>query len=245
MHRPWPVLVLLLALTAPAGAATSLTELYQSVPPPPADVGSALAWVQGGKVAAPEIVALETHLRAAHATSLAASAQAATPADTGASASTAIAAAVAGYRGYASTHQGAQSPAAALGKRVQWLAKRFSGLHRRVAGTDRAAEVRTQELAAYRALFGDWQAQRLPLLSQAQRELGAAGDPAAMTSAEDRAAIQRYRAAMLNEVEVLLGLTRYAVERAAGLPAAEPERIEPSGNTLWDLMSDPRQRPPS
>lgn len=232
-------------LSLPCTAATSLTELYRAIPAPPADVATALTWVQNGQLSAPEVVTLEANLRAAHAAVLEAANNA--PALSGAAEPdpSALAALAAGYQNYASAHSGSQAPAAALGARVQWLAKRFSGLRKRVEGSDRVPDVLEQELAAYRALFADWQGQRIGLLTQAQNQLAAAGDPGAIGSAADRATVQRYRAAMLNEVEVLLGLTRFAVERAAQLPSAEPSSVEPSGNTLWDLMSDPRKRPPS
>lgn len=245
MRRSGVLAMLAAVVSLPCLAATSLTELYRGIPPPPADVATAITWVQQGKVIAPEVVTLESNLRAAHAAVLDAADNAAASSSGAAPDPSAIAAVSAGYQSYAAAHSGQQAPAAALGGRVQWLAKRFSGLRKRVEGSDRVPDVLEQELAAYRALFADWQGQRLGLLTKAQTELAAVGDPAAIGSAEDRAAVERYRAAMLNEVEVLLGLTRFAVERAAQLPSAEPASVEPSGNTLWDLMSDPRKRPPS
>lgn len=230
----------------PASAATSITALFNAIPPPPADVAAATAWVRDGRVAAPEIVTLEANLQAAHASSLDAAKNAAASTAGSEADPTAIAGAVSGYQTYIAANSGPNTPAAALGGRVQWLAKRFSGLRKRVQeNPERIAEIREQELAAYRALFRDWQSQRIGLLTKAQAELAAAGDPAAIRSAEQRAAVERYRGAMLNEVEVLLGLTRFSVERAAGLPGAEPATVVPSGDTLWDLMSDPRKRPPS
>ena len=81
-------------------------------------------------------------------------------------------------------------------------------------------------------------------MAKAQVELAAAGDPAAIGSGANRAAVLRYRAAMIEESQVLLGLTRYAVERAADVPTAEPSSVTPSARTLWDLMSDARKTPP-
>lgn len=229
---------LALGLCAQAQAAGSLVDLYQAVPPPPGELEIARAGVSAGRLSAPEVLGYEARLRAERAPEPAAAPSSSTSATRQAAA---IAQVVASEKAYASAHAGDQSPAAALGARVQWLATRFSGLNRRVAGTEREAEVRGQELSAYGALFQDWRAQRAPLISRAQYELAAVGDPAAIASDPDRAAVQRYRAAMLDEVEVLLGLTRFAIERAAGLPAAEPAQLKPSANTLWELMSDPRR----
>lgn len=244
--RPSLALLILIGLLLPASsfAATPLTELYKSTPAPPKDPAMALAWVKDGKVVAPEIVTLESNLQAAQATALAEAAKAAAGTKATAEDPAAVTAAADGYRAYAAANEGANAPEAVLGGRVKWLASRFSGLKKRVAGTDRAGEVRDQELAAYRSLFADWQTQRAPIVSKAQAELAAAGEPTAISSPESRAAVQRYRAAMINEVEVLLGLTRFSVERAAGLESAESTTVE-SGNTLWDLMTDTRKRPRS
>lgn len=241
-----PLLILATALFPGLGhVATSAGDAFGSVPPPPADAATAQSWVQNGAVAAPQVVTLEASLRASHASALSQAATAAAASAASAAAdSAAVAAAVDGYRAYSAANEGANSPAATLGSRVKWLAGRFASLKKRVAGTDRVAEVREQELAAYRALFSDWQAQRSPIVIRAQGELAAAGDASVIASPTSRAAVLRYRAAMINEAEVLLGLTRFAVERAAGLGAAEPAAVEPNANTLWDLMSDPRKRPP-
>lgn len=240
-----PLLILAsLLFSAPSFAATPLTELYKSTPAPPKDPSTALAWIKDGKVVAPEIVTLESNLQAAEATALAEATKAAAGAKSATPDSAAVTAAAAGYRAYIAANEGANSPEAVLGGRVKWLASRFSGLKKRVAGTDRETEVREQELAAYRSLFADWQTQRTPIIGKAQAELAAAGEPATIASPESRAAVQRYRAAMINEVEVLLGLTRFSVERAAGLPSPESSTVE-SGNTLWDLMTDTRKRPRS
>lgn len=235
-------LVLGLAPVAHAAQPPVLTEWFRTVPPPPASAAVAALWVQGGRVAAPEVVQLESTLVSARTASLAEASGATDAARDERNA--AVQLAVDGYQSYRAASAGSNAPAAVLGGRVQWLAKRFSGLHRRVAGTDRVQEVREQELAAYRALFTDWQGQRAPIVAKAQAELAAAGDPAAIASGADRASVLRYRAAMIEEVEVLLGLTRYAVERAAGLPTAEPSTVTPSATTLWDLMSDDRAAPP-
>ena len=119
-----------------------------------------------------------------------------------------------------------------------------SFVRKRHSGVTSSAEPSDQELAAYRALFSDWQTQRAPIVAKAQVELAAAGDPAAIGSGANRAAVLRYRAAMIEESQVLLGLTRYAVERAADVPTAEPSSVTPSARTLWDLMSDARKTPP-
>lgn len=242
------VLILLGALVAvpcASAAPPAISEWFRTTPPPPASTAIAALWVQDGRVAAAEVVQLEAALKAARSSALADAATATDAKGAGAPGEVpAVKLAVEGYQAYRAANEGATSPASVLGGRVQWLAKRFSGVRKRVEGTDRAPEVREQELSAYRALFTDWQTQRAPIVSKAQAELAAVGDPAAIRSGADRAAVQRYRAAMIEEVEVLLGLTRYAVERAAGLPTAEPATVTPSANTLWDLMTDRREGAP-
>ncbi len=227
------------AITAP------LNELYRTTPAPPKDPDSANAWVKDGKVVAPEILTLESDLQAAAAAALADAAHATAAKTSGGQDSAAVMAAANGYRAYVAANEGPNSPASVLGGRVKWLAGRFNGLKKRVAGTERETEVREQELASYRTLFADWQAQRGPILNKAQAELSAAGDPTAIASGEARASVQRYRAAMLDEIEVLLGLTRFSVERATGLATAETAPTLPNANTLWDLMVDPRKKPAS
>lgn len=223
-----------------AYSALSLTDLYQAVPPPPKDVPTATAWVKDGQVVAPQIVALEAQLKSEEAAIAAAAAK---PVPAAATDSPAVLEAVSAYQGYAATNSQDQSPAAVLGGRAKWLAGRFAGLRKRIKDPTGLSEARDQELAAYRSLFADWQPKRSVIVAQANAQLTAAGDPATVKSPQNRAALEKYRLAMLEEVEVLLGLTRLSVERAAGLPSAEPSTVEPSANTLWDLMSDPRKKP--
>ncbi|MGH8517571.1 MAG: hypothetical protein ACREUE_08930 [Panacagrimonas sp.] len=239
------LLAALMAVPCARAAPPGISELFRTTPPPPASTAMAGLWVQDGRVSAAEVVQLEATLKDARSRALADAATAPDAKGTGAPGEMpAVKLAVDGYQAYRAANEGATSPAAVLGSRVQWLAKRFSGVRKRVEGTDRAPEVREQELAAYRALFTDWQSQRAPIVAKAQAELAAVGDPALIRSPADRTAVERYRIAMIDEVEVLLGLTRYAVERVTGLPTAEPASVTPSANTLWDLMSDRREKPP-
>lgn len=224
-----------------ASAALSLTDLYQAVPAPPKDVPTATAWIRDGKVVAPEIVSLEAHLKTEEEAVAATASKAATAAP--GQDSPAVLEAVAAYQGYAATNSQDQSPAAVQGGRAKWLAGRFAGLRKRIKDPAGLIEVRDQELAAYRALSADWQPKRSVIVAQANKQLMATGDPTAVKTPQNRAALEKYRLAMLEEVEVLLGLTRLSVERAGGLPSAEPSTVEPSANTLWDLMSDPRKKP--
>lgn len=225
-----------------ASAAVSLSALYQAVPPPPADVATAAGWVREGAVAEPQLLNLEAQLKAERASLALASGASAkltgTPPEAGA-----LAAAINGYKAYVKAHGGAQSPATLLGSRAKWLAGRFSGLRKRVSNPEDLNEIRTQELAAYCALFSDWQTSRRSVVARAESDLAPIPDPSAIAAPEQRAAVAQYRAAALGEIEVLLGLTRLAVEHAAGLKAAEPSTVPAGANTLWDLMSDPRKRP--
>lgn len=238
------VLVLACSPTSQAHGAASLLALYQSVPAPPPDAATAARWVREGEVVDPQILTLEAQLKSERAALATESSGAALPSNVAAADGSAVSAAVNGYKAYLAANSDTRAPALLLGGRAKWLAGRFSGLRKRVSDPEDLAEIREQELAAYRALFTDWQNSRRSLVARAESELAAAGAPAAVASSpEQRTALARYRAAALGEVEILLGLTRLAVEHAAGLKAADPATIPASANTLWDLMSDPRQRP--
>lgn len=220
-----------LLLAAPASA-DSLLDLFDAVPAPPADVASAQAWVRAGKIATPQLAALEARLKSTVPQS-AANTQVADPA--------AVQIAVDLYQAYVAANSGDQAPATALGARANWLSGRYAGLRKQTpeADTVRILEIKTQELASFRALFADWKTQRRGLVAEAQAALSGAGDPSRIPSAPQRAAVEQYRAAMLQEIQALMSLTRLSAERAAGLASAEPSTVQPGANTLWDLMRNP------
>ncbi|MGQ0697419.1 MAG: hypothetical protein ACT4PZ_04170 [Panacagrimonas sp.] len=225
-------------------AVPPLAELLASVPAPPGDVDTATGWVRDRTIAAPAMLDFEARLKAqkvALALPAAAAVQtgAATPQD-----SAAVLAAVEGYKAYFAANSAANNPAQVLGKRMFWLAGRFGTLKRGITDAYRVADLRKQELAAYGALFTDWQSKRAPVIQKAHRELAAAGDLAAVQSGENRAALQQYGLAMIGELETLYGLTRHSVETAAGIAAPPPAPATPgrAPTTLWDLMSNPPKK---
>ena len=225
------VLLSSLFFAAPASA-DSLLDVFDAVPAPPADVASAQTWVSADKVTAPRLLALEARVKAGPV--------AATSTDAAPDAA-AVQLAVGVYKAYASANSDANAPAAVLGSRANWLSGRYAGLRKRTpeADTARMAELKEQELASFRALFADWKMQRRGLVAEAQAALASAGDPSLISAPDQREAIQQYRAAMQQEIELLIGLTRHAVARAAGLSSAEPVAVQPGANTLWDLMRNP------
>ncbi|MGQ0529201.1 MAG: hypothetical protein ACT4PG_05140 [Panacagrimonas sp.] len=225
-----------LLLAAPASA-DSLLDLFDAAPAPPTNAASAQAWVREGRVVTPQLAALDARLKAATTQSLA---------NVPAPDAAAVQIAVDLYQAYVAANSGDQAPAAALGSRANWLSGRYAGLRKRTSDADlaRIQEIKEQELASFRALFTDWKTQRRGLVAEAQAALSGVGDSSQIASAPQRAAVEQYRAAMLQEIQVLMNLTRLSAERAAGLPSAEPSTVQPGANTLWDLMRNPQRSSP-
>lgn len=240
----WLAFCLGISLAMPSRAVTPLAELLASVPAPPGDVDVAAGWVRDGKLAAPEVLDFESRLNA-QKLALAPSGASASV-QTGAAASpdsAAVAAALAGYKAYFASNSAANDPAKALSGRMNWLAQRFGTLKQGISDVERVADLRKQELAAYGALFADWKSKRAPLIQKAHRELAAAGELAVIQSAENRTALQQYGLAMISELETLFGLTRHAVETAAGIAApVVPAKPGRPPSTLWDLMANPPKK---
>ncbi len=229
-------------LSGNAAAATSLSAMFQAVPPPPVDVTTAAGWVRDGVMAERQFKNLEAQIRAERA-SLALASGANVKLSGPVPEAGALATAVNGYKAYVEAHGGSKAPATLLGSRAKWLAGRFGGLRKRVSDPEDLNEIREQELAAYRALFADWLNSRRGVVARAESDLAPIPDPSTIAAPEQRAAVAQYRAAALGEIEALLGLTQLAVEHAAGLKAADPSTVPAGANTLWDLMSDPRKSP--
>lgn len=244
--RSFLILIALLglSLSLPAPAAESLTALYAAVPAPPADLTAALGWVRDGRIAATEVQSLETRL--ANQKSAFAGAAAGTAVHTSAESqpdSPAVMACVAAYQAYLAANPAGNEAAQVLGRRLSSLAQGYAGLKLKASSSPQLMrDIQQRELSSYAALFADWKAKRNSVVEKAQRELQAAGEPAAIKNADNRAAVQQYQGAMITEIEALFGMTRQAVETAAGLAAAAPAPGR-APSTLWDLMSNPKKKP--
>lgn len=227
--------VLLLAGTQTlAATAENLSGLYAAVPAPPAELDVALGWVENGRIVASELVSIEARVSAQLSKS--SLAPATTAGDPAAPDSAAILACVTSYRAYLAANTPVAGPLQALQGRLVSLGQGYAGLKQRTQIPELLLDIRQRELASHAALFADWKSKRQMIVEKAQREIAAAGDPAMIQSPEHRSAVQAYRAAMLLEVRALAGVTRQAVEAAAGIGStAVSSGAGPS--TLWDLMS--------
>ncbi|MGH8517291.1 MAG: hypothetical protein ACREUE_07500 [Panacagrimonas sp.] len=244
-----------LATTAPPAHAASLIELFERVPAPPADVGTALGWLQNGQIVNPEYTQLKQALeaeRSAIATlnggTLPASSDSAPKLP--ATETPEVQGAVRAYADYLASNSGKQAPAPVLGKRARWLHAAMSGRLGTVLGamkpcpspcTDTTAlaanqpmlpareELAEQDLRQWNTLFLDWQAKRRGVIASAQAFITATGEGARATSAEGRAGLAAYRAAMLREVEVALSVTELALRRANAIETVDVDAV--SGST--------------
>ena len=235
--------------------ATSLVELFDQVPAPPADVTTALGWMRDGQIVAPEY----THLKQAIETQRGAIAALnggsfPAPADIAPAAPPGEAPEVQGalraYADYLASHSGKQAPAPVLGKRARWLHAAMSGRLGAVLGamkpcpspcTDADAlaanqpmlparqELAEQDLKQWNTLFLDWRSKRRGVVASAQSFVAATGDGSRATSAEGRAGLAAYRAAMLREVEVALSVTELALRRANAIEVVDVDAV--SGST--------------
>ncbi|MGQ0621575.1 MAG: hypothetical protein ACT4QA_16935 [Panacagrimonas sp.] len=228
----------------PAHAAESLTALYAAVPAPPGDLATASSWVRDGRIAAAEMLSIEARLlnqksaSGGTSTATAVHTRAEAPQD-----SPEVLACVAAYKTYLAANLGTNEPAQVLGRRLSSLVQGFARLKLRTSKPDLLQDIRKQELASYGALFADWKVRREPVIDRAQREISAAGEAGSIGNAENRMAVQQYRRAMIIEIEALLGVTRQAVESAAGISAAPAPTPGRGPSTLWDMMSGPTKNP--
>lgn len=243
-------------LSALDARAASLSELFDRVPSPPADVGTALSWVDNGRIVAPEYTALKRALDAERA-DIAALSEATPPTTTAPVVPESgevpeVRGAILAYNEYLATHSGAQAPAAVLGKRTRWLQAamggRLGGLIKQMqpcpapcndaaiiaanqpfqAQKDRLAH---QDLAQWGTLFADWKRGRSGLVSDAQVRIAATGDGAKAGGPSARSALARYRAAIIEEVEAALSITALAVNRAWAIEHGQPDAVSSSTRT--------------
>jgi hypothetical protein len=235
--------------------AASLTELFDQVPAPPADVAGALGWLRNGEIATPEYTHIKQAIEAerkAIATLNGGTLPA--PSETAptvpASEPPEVRGATRAYAEYLASNSGKQAPASVLGKRARWLHSAMSGRLGAVLGamkpcaapcTDADAlaanqpmlparqELAEQDIRQWKTLFEDWRSKRRSVVASAQTLIAAAGEGAHATSADGRAVIAAYRAAMLREVETALAVTELALKRANAIETVDVDAV--SGST--------------
>ena len=237
-----------------AQAATPLSDLYSDVPKPPAGVAEAMAWVGDGKIVQPKFVAITAALAAERAKIAklnggdAPAARVSVPASLTDSAQ--VQAAARSYAEYLANTQGDEAPQAVLGKRKRWLQAAFGRNQMDISKsmtpcatpcTDEAIiaantrlmsrrdyELKT-EIRAWNAMFDDWKTKRFGVVIAGDSRIGATAGGAAATSAEGRSLMASYQAAMLDEIELLLSISKLCVLRAEaiikGLDGSEPDGI--------------------
>ena len=231
----------------------ALSSLYDAVPAPPVAVVAAQAWLQQGEISHPDVLSVRAELAAQREQvaglnggqlppSLA-------PVPDNLPATAEFQAAARSYGVYLVRHQGNKTPEAQLAKRKRWLQRAYGqkqlDISKAMTPCDspckdaavvaanepwlkqRAFELRT-ELRSWQALFDDWKKTRMGNIYTAESRLEALGDPAA-TNAAGRQLIARYRAAMLEEIALLLSITELSVLRIdainRGLDGSESDAI--------------------
>lgn len=234
-------------------AATPLSDLYSAVPRPPADVTEALTWVRDGEIVQAKFVAAAAALAAERAkiATLNGGTMPSIPISVATSIpdSVEVQAAARSFADYLAHAQGDAAPKAVLGKRKRWLQAAFGRsqleISRSMAPCDtpctdtavieankrlvsrRDYELKT-EIRAWNAMFDDWKTKQFGALIAADTYIEAAGGGAA-TTAQGRSIIASYQAAMLDEIELLLSITKLCVLRAEaivkGLDGSEPDAI--------------------
>ena len=241
--------------TAPPAQASSLVELFDQVPAPPADVGTALSWLRDGQIVAPEYARLKQAIEAER-DAIAALNGGSFPAPTDhapaapATEPPEVQGALRAYGDYLASNSGKQAPAPVLGKRARWLHAAMSGRLGAVLGAMKPCavpcadaqllaanqpmlparqELAEQDLKQWNSLFQDWRAKRRGVVSSAQDFMTATGDGSHATSNEGRAGLASYRAAMLREIEVSLSVTELALRRANAIETADVDAV--SGST--------------
>ena len=233
-------------------AATPLSDLYSAVPRPPADVTEALTWVRDGEIVQAKFVAAAAALAAERAkiATLNGGTMPSIPISVATSIPDSVEVQAArSFADYLAHAQGDAAPKAVLGKRKRWLQAAFGRsqleISRSMAPCDtpctdtavieankrlvsrRDYELKT-EIRAWNAMFDDWKTKQFGALIAADTYIEAAGGGAA-TTAQGRSIIASYQAAMLDEIELLLSITKLCVLRAEaivkGLDGSEPDAI--------------------
>jgi hypothetical protein len=237
----WFALALGIGLAAaPAFAhAASYVELYQQVPAPSKDIAATRTAAHDGKITDAGILRFKQVLQD-EKTAIAALNGGSYPAfsetapTVPATESPEVQSATRAFAAYLAANSGTKTPAMAMAKRSRWVQRAKGQQQRDLAKRavpcadpcqDAAALTANQAVAAQRekligeelilwdALFKDWQKTRAPMLATAQPLLAATDGGAKALTAEGRTAVARYRAAMLEEVELLFSLTELAVLR--------------------------------
>lgn len=230
---------LALGLGLASAHAVSYPELYAQVPAPSKDVELTRAAARDGALVAPELLRFKQVLQDERAAIAALNegnypAFGETPPTVPADDTPEVQAATRAFATYLTTNSGTKSPAMALAKRSRWvqrakgqqqqaLSKRAvpcpdpcedaTALAANQAVAAQREKLIAEELVLWDALFKDWQKTRAPMLATAQPLIAATDGGAGARTAEGRTAIARYRAAMLEEVELLFSLTELAALR--------------------------------
>lgn len=247
MHPIRLLSVVFLCAASTAAQATSYVELYQQMPAPSTDIAVTRAAAQDGKITAPELLRFKQVLQDEKAAITALNggtypehsdtAPAMPATDT-----LEVRSAARGLAGYIATNAGDKAPAKAMTKRSRWV-QRAKGQQQRdlakkaIDCPEPCAEIAAkrerligEELIVWDALFKDWQTTRAPMLATAQPLLAATDFGAKAESAEGKSIIARYRAAMLEEIEVLFSVTEIAVLRTDAFSRN-------AGDTMPDALS--------
>ena len=235
-------------------AATPLSYLYSAVPSPPADADQALVWMDGGEIVHAKFVAITAALAVERAKIAELnggdppSARITVPARLADTAE--IQAAAGSYGEYLAKTEGADGPQAVLGKRKRWLQAAFGRNQMEISKemtvcdapcTDatvleanrrlmsrRDYELKT-EIRAWNAMFDDWKTKRFGVVIAGDARIAATAGGTAAISAQGRSLMASYQAAMLDEIELLLSISKLCVLRAAaimkGLDGSESDGI--------------------
>lgn len=234
-------------------AAASLSDLFAAVPRPPADAATAVTWVADGAVIQPEVVTLRQAITAERAAIAelngGAAPQPGTPVAAAPNDPPEVQRAARAYADYLTANGGERSPQAALAKRKRWLQRALGQqqmeVNRRMRPcpapcTDSAILAENQqhlearmrildtEIRTWNALFDDWKKTRGAYVIPGDLSLGAAAPAAAAATPQGRSALASYRAAMLDEVEMLLSITELSALRAAAITSGLDERTPDS-----------------
>lgn len=245
---------LALALATPAATSASLAELFSSVPRPPADAAAALNWVDGGRVVQPDFIAVAQALAAERASLAGAGGEEVAlswqPVSAGDGDADVVHRAAQAFNDYLAANAGDRHPRHLLAKRKRWLQRALGQqqmeINERIkpcpapcadaaliASNDRQLQLRARtldtEIRTWNALFDDWKKTRAAYVLTADARISAIGDQLLATTAQGRAAVVQYRAAMLDEIAMLLSISELSALRAAaitrGLDGSEPDSI--------------------
>ncbi len=248
------ILVLALSLSAVSAHSGTLSDLYDSVPRPPADAATALTWVKGGKIVQSDFVAINKALAAARTNITALNggkmpeARVAVPASIADSVE--VQAAAASYADYLAMNKGDKAPQAVLGKRKRWVQAAFGRTQMNISQKMTPCELpcldesivianqplilaRDQELKTeirgWNAMYDDWKKKRFGAVMTADTRVAAAAEGAAATTVQGRSLMASYQAAILDEIELLLSISELSVLRTEaimqGLDGSEPDGI--------------------